>query len=388
MPTQIQDALSAAGFNAMPFRIVPPTDMDSVQWAGDRTTIDAFHEAARAPRADFLGTSELVVLFGEFGSGKTNALKWLTKQMRSEGQLVAYLVRPSVADKPMWHDIVRSLFTYSFKREDVIDRLGPLRTFVLVESGRLAREELGAKADGDPDALRKSERDWRRKVATQVVPDHPGFVDFVVDLCAPDRSLSGRNWSYLSDEPSKSDGKAIADSYGLPAEGLGSDWSASVLLSSLILALTYQTPNGIGSDVVCIFMDEVEGFYELPTGSRLSILQGIRELFNACTEHLCIALAATASDASEMWGILDTSLMHRLSRQPIQFAHLEPEAAKAFMLEMMALYRSADYSGSAEWPFSDDGLDAFIQACPQPLTPRKLLVSAQRLCFKPRSERS
>src|SRR5690242_17906901 len=97
--------LVAAGFKENPFRIVPPAEMESVIWAGDTAVIDELLEAARSPRVDSLGTSELVVLFGEFGSGKTNALKYLTKKMRQEDALVAYLVRPSLADKPTWQTI-------------------------------------------------------------------------------------------------------------------------------------------------------------------------------------------------------------------------------------------------------------------------------------------
>ena len=52
------------------------------------------------------------------------------------------------------------------------------------------------------------------------------------------------------------------------------------------------------------------------------------------------------------------------------------------MLEIMKLNRAPDYKGPQESPFSDDGLDAFVQMCPRPLTPRKLLVSAQRLLFQ------
>src|SRR5437868_3914466 len=107
---QVQDILSASGFRANPFRIVPPAEMDNILWAGDRQPIEILTDAARSPRADNLGTSEFVVLFGEFGSGKTNALKWLFKQLTADGELVAYLIKPSVADKPTWHDIVRTLF--------------------------------------------------------------------------------------------------------------------------------------------------------------------------------------------------------------------------------------------------------------------------------------
>ena len=87
-----------------------------------------------------------------------------------------------------------------------------------------------------------------------------------------------------------------------------------------------------------------------------------------------------------MWGILDGPLMQRLSRQPVQFPHLEPEEAKQFLLEVMDYHRSPDFVGPRETPFTEDGLEAFVQTCPLPLTPRKLLVSAARLVFQKKAD--
>jgi hypothetical protein len=378
----IDAALTAAGFEDNPFRIVPPAEMDSVIWAGDTTIIDELLESARSPRADALGTSELVVLFGDYGSGKTNALKYVTKEMRKDGALVAYMARPSVADKPTWHDIARSLFTQAFRKDDVAQRLSPLRKFVMVESNKRAKATLGDSADSNPDELSQVQKAKQQEVAAEILPEAPGFVEFAMDLALGDKK--DRNWSYLADKPNMSLGKDVSSRYNLPADGLTSDYGATLLLSSLVRTLTHPTNLGVGTEVVCILMDEIEGLVDLPPASRLSILQGIRDLFNACTEHLFMALAATASDASEMWGILDTPLMQRLSRAPVQFAQLEVPDAKEFLLEVMAYHRLKDYDGPREWPFTEDGIEAFVQGCPPPITPRKLLVSAARLVFQKR----
>lgn len=379
----IDAALGAAGFRQNPFRIVPPAEMDNVIWAGDTTIIDDLMEAARSPRADALGTSELVVLFGEYGSGKTNALKYLTKEMLQDGALVAYLVRPSVADKPTWHDMARSLFTQAFRKEDVAERLKKLRQYVMVEALKRAREDLGEAADGSPDELEAIRKLKVAQVASEILPEAPGFVAFAIDLA---QGRKNENWSYLADKPNTALGKDVSSLYNLPADGLATDYGATLLLSSLVRILTYPTPQGVGAHVVCILMDEAEGFLDIPPASRLSILQGIRELFDACTEHLFVALAATASDASELWGILDTPLMQRLSRQPVQFPQLEPIDAKEFLLGVMDLYRPKGYAGTRSWPFTEEGLEAFVQACPPLITPRKLLVSAARLIFQKKLE--
>ncbi len=378
----IQDVLHVAGFSEMPFRIVPPAQMEKIVWAGDDTIIKGLYEAARATRVDNLGTTEFLVVYGEYGSGKTNALKWLVQKLRSEGQLVAYVVRPSVLDKPTWHDIARSLFTNSFQKADIIKRLSILRQWALREAESRARTELGGEAN-DPDKLRAMRDVKQRDLYAEVLPDSPGFVRFAIEMADPNaQGTQTRNWSYLAEATTRQAGSIIATEYNLPPDGFGSDYSATLLLTSFVKAMTYKTPLGMGSQSVALLMDEMEGLNDLPPASRQSVQQGLRELINACTEHMFIAVASSASDASEIWGILDNPLMQRLSRMPVQMPQLEEGEAKQFLLDIMRLNRTSEYERPAEWPFSEDGLDAFVQQCPRPLTPRKLLVSAQRLLFQ------
>jgi len=378
----VKDVLAAAKFVRMPFRIVPPNQMEDIQWAGDRTVINTLLDAARSPHPDALGTSELVILIGTFGSGKTNALKYLAQKLSLEHQLIAYVTTPHVTDKPTWADIVRGLFTRSFLKEDVIRRGTPLRRWFQMEANRRAQAELGPDKE-DPDKLQKTARLQRKAIAQEILPDLPGFVEFLIDLCDPeDRATQDRNWNYLTSKITAKEGAQYNQKYTLPPEGIDGDYNGTLILTSFIRLMTYPTNQGKGSDVVYIFIDEAEGLYDLRTESRQSILKGLKDLFNSSTENLCIALAATQSDASELWGLLDQHLMMRLSRQPIQFSQLTTEEAKAFLLDVMAQNRIASYSGPKEWPLSEDGLEAFVVSCPQPMTPRRLLVSMQRVVFQ------
>ena len=287
----IEDALKAAGFSQMPFRIVPPAQMDQIVWAGDKKVIEDLYGAAQATRVDNIGTTEFIVVYGEFGSGKTNALKWLVQRLRGEGQLVAYLVRPSILDKPTWHDIARSLFTNSFHKAETVQRLYILRQWVLQESDRRARAELGSAAD-NPDNLKAKSETKRRDLCSEILPDSPGFVRFVIDMADPNsQSTQNKNWSYLAETPTKQSGSAIAGEYNLPPDGFGSDYSATLLLSSFIKAITYQTPLGVGSQLVALTMDEMEGLIDLPPASRLSIHQGLRELINSTARNIYSSLS-------------------------------------------------------------------------------------------------
>jgi hypothetical protein len=377
----MSDLLKAAKLRATPFRIVPPTDMDNIIWAGDRTIIKNLTEATRSPRPDRLGTSELVVLWGEYGSGKTHVLKFLAKKLREEDQLVAYIPRPSITDRPTWKDLVREMFATQFLREDIIRRLSSFRDFVLGQARDLARTELGG--EGQPDRLIALEREKREEIYREVLPVNPGFVRFMMDLSNPnDTNALDANWGYLATALTAGQANMIATKYGLPAEGLRNDHGASTLLEYFIKVVTFPTGNGAGSDVVYLFLDECENINDIAPAGRLSILTGLRDLFNFVTEHMFIAISATGSDASELYGILDEPLMQRLSRRPYPIPQLDPASAKEFLLDEMSQFRPSNFGGPPEWPFSSEGIDAFVENCPPPLTLRKLNVSASRIIFE------
>lgn len=368
------DVISASGFARMPFRIVPPTDMDHIIWAGDRSIIDGLLFAAKSPREDELATSELVVIWGDYGSGKTNALKYLSKELREAGELVAYIPRPAITDKPMWSLLVREMFSACFLREDVVRRLTRLKNWVGQEALRRVNEEH---PDGDP---QKAMSQKQSEIFSEILPEKPGFVEFLMDLVA--NKPGDLNWKFLTGSMTPKESGAIAGKYGISSEGMGSDHGATELLAYFVRVMTHTVSSPPGSDVVYLLFDECEGLNDLSSAGRQSILIGLRDLFNLATEHLFLALALTASDASELWGVFDEPLMHRLSRRPMAVPQLDPSEAKAFMLDIMGQNRKPDYQGAPEWPFSEDGLDAFVNSCPPPLTPRKLLVSAQRCVFQ------
>jgi len=377
----MKSLLQSAKFEASPFRIVPPSDMENLIWAGDSTIFERLKEAAQSPRPDNLETSELVVLWGEFGSGKTHVMKSLAKTLREENQLVAYIPRPSITDRPTWKDLVSEIFTTQFLRDDVIVRLSYLRNYILTQANELARAELGG--DYQLDNLAALELKKREAMFQTILPANPGFVRFMMDFSDPNNTSSrDSNWSYLSGSATGAQTSALATKYGLPSEGLRNDHGASTVLDYFIKVITYPTDKGAGADVVYIFVDECEGINDISPAGRLSILTGLRDLFNFVTEHMFIALAVTLSDASELYGILDEPLMQRLSRLPYPIPQLDPDGAERFLIDEMSQFRPTDYVGEVEWPFTSEGIKAFVQSCPPPITLRKLNVSAARIIFE------
>lgn len=378
----MENILSAAKLTSMPFRIVPPTEMDNLIWAGDTQVINRLHTAARSPRLDGLRTSELILIYGEFGSGKTHTLKYLAKQLREERQLVAYLPRLSVVERARWNDLVREIFSNQFTREDIVQRLAPFRSFVLLKANERALTELGPEGASNRDKVVSLEAEKIAQICREILPDCPGFIKFVLDLTDPnDTAKADQNWRFVSTKLTPGQAANLATSYGIPPGGMSSDHDAGLLLQYFCRVMTYSTSGSSGSDVVYFFFDEAEDLIDIRADSRQSLMQGLRDLVNSVTEHMFIALSATVSDAAELYGIFDEPIMQRLSRRPIPIPQLSADSGRQFVLEELQLHRPQDFDGPQEWPFSPDGLEAFLQNMVPPITLRKINVSAQRLLF-------
>ena len=378
----MNDVLSAAKLTKMPFRIVPPTDMDNLIWAGDNHIIKRLYSAARSPHPDELQTSELVLIYGEYGSGKTHTMKYLAKQLREEKQLVAYLPRLSVVEKAHWHDLVREIFANQFSRNDIVIRLRQFREMVGLWAHERAEAELGPELAKNRDTVSRLESQKMGQICKEILPDCPGFVRFVLDLVDPNsKDKPDRNWQFLTTKLPMSQTVKIATEYGIPPGGVNTDHEAGLLLQYFCRVITHPIPSGSGSDVVYFFFDESEDLVDIRADSRQSLMQGLRDLVNSVTEHMFIALAATVSDAAELYGIFDEAIMQRLSRQPVAIPQLSTESGRQFILDEMKLHRPQDFSGPEEWPFSAEGLEAFLHNMLPPITLRKINVSAQRLLF-------
>ena len=378
----MRDILNASGLTGQPFRIVPPNDMDGLIWAGDRNVLDRLTTAAASPHPESLQTSELVIVWGDYGSGKTHTLKFLASKLKESGQLVAYMPNMKVAENPRWNDILRNIFSSQFSRDDVVKRLGHLRQYVLNERRARAEAELGAEAAENPDKLVRLEAEKQNQIFGEVLPDCPGFVRFMMDLSDPNNvSAMDTNWRFLSTKMTNTQAANVATPYGMPPSGMSTDHDAGLLFSYFCRVMTYKTPNGIGTPVIHILMDEAEDLNSLPVASTGSIAQGIRTMVDSTTEHAFFAFAATVSDAAELYGIFDQPIMQRLSRTPFVVQQLTPESAKQFLIDEISQHRTPDFNGPPEWPFSPEGIEAFVNNMPPPITLRRLNVSAQRILF-------
>ena len=377
------DILKASGLTGQPFRIIPPTDMDGLIWAGDRDVLDSLMDAASSPSPDSLEASEMVIIHGDLGSGKTHTMKFLAIQLREKAHLVAYAANMKVTENPKWNDLLRNLFSSQFSHDDIVRRLQPLRQFILNERRIRAETDLGAQATEQPDRLVRLEAEKQTEIFKEILPECPGFVRFMMDLSDPNNpSAMESNWRFLSTKMTSAQASNVANPYGMPTSGMSSDHDAGLLFAYFCRVMTHQTPNGVGTPVIHILMDESEDLSTVNVASASSIQQGIRTMIDSTTEHAFFAFSCTVSDAAELYGIFDQPIMERMSRKAFVVQQLTPESAKQFLIDELSAYRVFEFDKPPEWPFSPDGIDTFVNNMLPPITLRRLNVSAARILFQ------
>jgi len=390
MTNQTSEILKACGFQHNPFVIVPPSDWSRVIWAGDPKRFNQLKNAVYSPSQNNLINSEMMVLIGDFGAGKTNALKNVANHMNEQGDLVGMVRAVAVGDNPSWRDYVHTLFTRTWTRETIVSRLRNFRQYVLKEAGDRAAVELGSAAS-DLDQLSRITKNKIEDICREEEEMNPGFVKFVLDLADsnnPDRSQTA--WSYLTQKKlSPTDGRKFNEMYDMSPEGLSSDYTATNVLAGLIRIMTKDRGSGPGSQVVGIFIDEVEDWYEFTNSSRQSVLKGLRDLHAETTEHMALLLAGTLSDAAELYGLLGEPLLARLSRPTMMIEKMEADEARVFLLDIMGQSRSHDFSRESNWPFTNEGLHAFVNYLVEAgaISARTIIRNAGQITLRTYSEK-
>lgn len=116
----------------------------------------------------------------------------------------------------------------------------------------------------------------------------------------------------------------------------------------------------------------------MKTDEIISIRTGLRDIFNACTEHFCLMLAATAENASLFHGLLEEALMVRITAEPVHIvSHDTIDDGAAFITELMENFRSCT-PPTPFHPFTEEGLKTLVERTGLPRTARKLITNSRR----------
>ena len=370
-----QQLLQKSCFARAPFHVVPVDN--NIVWAGSTTVKTELLRIVKEVQHSQLELSHLALIYGEYGSGKTHALKFLRDHLKNEGRsLVAYLDKPKVEKKGSFHGIVKEVVK-QIGKNSLRAAVEPIVKYIKEETQRelpdLIKKASAQELQDTPAFVKRAQAESRSGIQESLYPRFPEIFNVFEGLVNDD----GQAWNYFASKATP----AALKAFDLNS-GIEDDHDALRALAALYTVLTTKYPEIPGTpvfDAAYLLVDEMEQFLEMKSDEFVSIRTGLRDLFNSCTEHFALFLSATAENASLFHGILEEAIMVRVTANPIHMSsHDEVDDGSRFLCELMKYARNGTQAPSPEHPFTADGLKEVVERTTAPRTARKLIQNANR----------
>ena len=363
------DTLQLAKLTSNPFTLVPGRRV--TVWAGYKELQQQLLDIVKSCRSDQVGLSEFVVLHGDYGAGKSHALRyleyWITDAKRDEfNAAVVYLETPKVAPTmnfvAIYRKIIENLMSHIRETAEWLDMA--IEDTVKEENPTARRDELDTAID----------KKYRDPNMTPSFPALPLLLKGIKENQADAISL-------LSGAAPRT---ARLDTYGL-IRPIDTEYDAVKSLGAYVNLCTRGTSALSEGGVLArnkafyFLLDEIETILDFKPAEALSINQGLRDLINAFPENCCFLLGMSG-DARQVFAIFTTTVMRRMSRNPVEIQPLETEQAVTFLKEVLKGYRS-DPSDPDEYPFREDALRKIAEET-QNKTAAELFRNSRRVLEK------
>ncbi|MGJ3701930.1 ATP-binding protein [Variovorax sp. AFSI2.2] len=350
------------GLIADPFAITVG-ELSVHKWAGREREKELLLDVVESVRSSDIGSSEFVVVHGDYGAGKSHALRYLTTLInedeveRFKGKAI-YVQTVRVSQKITFVDVYRTL----------IDQLGrdffsTLAAHVNVQVNSAATAYLQSLSHIEASSLMADRSLLVSRTLGQHVP--PSLTPFIHLLLKAANGGLVDVWRYLRGE------KLSFPDIGLNSS-LDADYPAVATLAGLFKVMTSDIGNERAAyEAVYLFVDEQENLVEMKAVESIQLLQSFRELLNQLPNYFCMIWGFSA-DAALIEAVLPTPILQRLTRKYIELPALEPEAAKKFVREQLSGFRKPEFiAPSLYYPFSEAAVDAVLERIVE-MTPRNI----------------
>ena len=329
--------LSDFGLSENPFRQLP--DIEVSYWAGLPDTKKALTDVVVSVRPDDVGASEFVILQGEFGTGKTHALRYFAHKINTSGDGKAVYLSEIRSDKGLSFSAISSRI-YS-ELETIEAKLADL----VKQSVEKGKAEIKATAS------------------------HPEIITAEVAI--------EKHVKLPEDQKTV---QSIYKTGKIPNFSLCSgDYETVQGLASIIRVMTSPIGNNPPAfSAVYLFLDEVEITLEEKTALQVSFFQALRGLINAVPEHFCLVLSFTIATAV-LEAIVPDHLQQRMTRPYITCEQLQTDSAKRFIKEYLSFFRCDGFSTPQPYyPFSEAAINVILER-ETSLIPRKIINHLRRI---------
>jgi Cdc6-like AAA superfamily ATPase len=348
-----------------PFTLVPEEKVTI--WAGYNDLRRQLLKIVTSCRSDNVGLSEFIVLYGDIGTGKSHALRYLKNCIENEKKTdfqspVIYLeslkLAPKVDFLVIYRRIIENLLDHMKETANWLDSI--IETS-LPTGGSLHLDDL----------QRERERKYNDKKITPLFPCLPLLLRGIKNGDDKARKiLMGYSEKSLQHE-----------NFGLLSP-INNEFSATRCLGAYINLCTHGPQNIDGTSpsgrnkAFYLFIDEIELLNDYRPSEVLSINQGIRDLINTCPENTCLLFGMTG-DVRDISALLDKYVMGRMTHDPIIIPPMDNEQAVLFLKEVLK-NRRQNPDDPDEYPFRLDALKKIAEETSEK-TARELFRNCRRV---------
>ena len=322
------------GLRSSPFSLIPNADVQF--WAGLPETKRALQDVIVSVRDDDVGSSEFVLLNGNYGAGKSHALRYFAREARESDSISIYLDDILAAPK----------LTFSALAQRISESFDTDVSHRLVSSVK--------------DAIRKCRESTN---AHQNVPvDDSAIVRRFVP--SPDHAAATH----------------ILDSSSIPSLVAKDDYDVVRRLASILRLSTSRIGDSQPAfHATYLFLDEVEALADQTAAVQTAFFASLRSLINALPDNFALVLSFSLPT-----GVLESyvppPIWERMTRPPIEVAQLSVEEATQFVKEYLECIRPSEgyIPPHPFYPFSKEAVLAIFDQ-ETSLVPRRILGHLRRV---------
>ena len=354
-------AIEEFGLTSDPFAITV-SDVSVHRWAGREHEKKILLDVVDSVRVSDIGSSEFVIVHGDYGAGKSHALRYLTTKINEDdadhykGKAI-YLQTVRVSQKVQFVEVYKV----------IIDQLG--KAFFFLFATHVSHQVNQAKVDylhgvepGIKPQLMADSNRLTNEALEKMAPK--SAIPYIKLLMAANGEID-RVWDFLRGE-----GQVFPE-IGLSSK-INNDYNAVATLAGIFKTMTAK----IGSvapayEAVYLFVDEQENLVEMKAVESVQLLQSFRELINQLPNYFCMIWGFSA-DAALIEAVLPSPILQRLTRKYIELPAMQPEEAKEFVREQLVGFRREGFDSPSDYyPFSEDAIDAALERIID-MTPRNI----------------
>lgn len=344
-----------------PFPIVP--DGPVYNWAGHEELKEELEDLVKSARDRDIGMTEFAVVYGDYGAGKSHALRFLRTLINDENKenfdsLALYLPRPRVASKMNFLELYKYTIQ-EFGKERLHFCCRKLSAIFerIADEKRIAAGmgEVGDKSSFFELAYADLPENDRKTV--RLLIRGANSIDPVFDFVSGATTCDGDEF----------DGK------------IDSDFLASKVLGQLFRVLTnkYGDEEHVYESVY-LFLDEAELLTEAKTSESDLVFAGLRELINEVPYRFCLVLSFSAATAL-IEAVMPVHLLRRMTRQYIEIPNLGDDQAVEFLRAQIGHFRPEDSKQKNQfYPFEKKAIEYIVENVTDS-TPRNLFIQCKRV---------